>query len=153
VTTDAGGRFSMPLPPGTSRELQVGYAGSPRFSAARPDEMELAVEGGARFRSSERRARVGERFRFSGRVKHLGARVPERGKLVELQVKRPEGWDTVRQAFRTDGDGNWRFPFRFGDYYVKPTSFRFRLKVPHEGGWPYANATTTARRITAVPKR
>jgi len=72
--------------------------------------------------------------------------------LVELQVRRPEGWDTVRQAFRTRAGGRWSFPFRFGPYYAKPTSFLFRLKVVREADWPYKAATTPQRRVTVIPK-
>jgi hypothetical protein len=94
---------------------------------------------------------VGRRFAFRGRLAHLGARLPAGGKLVELQVGRPEGWDTVRQAFRTRANGRWRFPFRFGDYYAAPTRFRFRLKVGREADWPYAPVKSRPLRITVVP--
>ena len=151
VVTDDHGRFSIGLAPGTSRAIELRYAGSRRYRSSGARQLRMEVRGAAQLAVSKRRPRMGRRFRFSGQVRHFGARMPGRGKLVELQVKRPEGWDTVRQAFRTRPDGRWRFPFRFGNYYFEPTRFRFRLKVVREGGWPYRPMTTATRSVTVVP--
>jgi hypothetical protein len=152
VVTDDEGRFSIGVAPGTSRSLQVSYAGSPRYTATDSGRLRLDVEGDAQLSTTKRRPRVGQRFRFRGRVKHFAARVPHRGKLVELQVRRPEGWDTVRQAFRTRSNGHWSFRFHFGNYYFRPTTFRFRLKVGRETGWPYRPVITRSRRVTVIPR-
>ena len=78
------------------------------------------------------------------------------GKLVELQVR--EGgrgrFRTVKHAFRTDRRGEWRTSYRFGRFYTEPTRFRFRLRVPPEGRWPYRGPThSRARKLTVVPRR
>ncbi len=150
--TDGDGRFAIVLPPGPSREVTAVFAGSHSLTDASSEQLDLGVRGGASLASTQKRPRVGERFRFQGRVKRAGAELPAGGKLVELQVRRPEGWDTVRQAFRTKGSGRWSFDFRFGPYYLRPTSFRFRLKVAKETGWPYKTATTQDRKVTVVPR-
>jgi hypothetical protein len=152
VVTDGRGRFSVGLAPGTSRTIELDYAGSRRYRSTGEQHLRLDVRGSAQLSVSKRRPRVGRRFRFGGRVRHFAARMPGRGKLVELQVKRPGGWDTVKQAFRTRPDGRWRFPFRFGNYYFEPTRFRFRLKVAQEGDWPYRPMTTASRIVTVVPR-
>jgi hypothetical protein len=152
VVTDSRGRFSVGLAPGTSRTIELDYAGSRRYRSTGEQHLRLDVRGSAQLSVSKRRPRVGRRFRFSGRVRHFAARMPGHGKLVELQVKRPEGWDTVKQAFRTRPDGRWRFPFRFGNYYFEPTRFRFRLKVVRESDWPYRPMATRTRSVTVVPR-
>lgn len=151
VITDGDGRFALVLPPGPSREIQAEFVGSRRLTDAASPELDLGVRADASLASTEKRPPVGKRFRFFGRVKRAGAQLPPGGKLVELQVKRPEGWDTVRQAFRTSPNGRWRFNFRFGPYYLRPTTFQFRLKVAREVGWPYKAATTGRRSVTVVP--
>ena len=152
ITTGEDGTFRLGLLPGPNRRVTVSFDGTRRYSASASHDLRLLVHGSARFAATERRIRAGHRFAFYGRVRHLGARLPDGGKLVELQVRRPEGWDTVRQAFRTRATGRWRFPFRFGDYYYRPTRFRFRLKVVREAGWPYRPVKTRGRRVIVVPK-
>jgi hypothetical protein len=86
-------------------------------------------------------------------VKHHGAQIPAGGKLVELQVR--EGarrWGTVKEAFSTRGDGRYSTSYRFGTFYSRPVTFRFRVKVTRENGWPYkAPVRSRARRVTVVP--
>ena len=90
---------------------------------------------------------------FGGAVKHHGAQIPVGGKLVELQVR--EGarkWGTVKEAFATRGDGRYSTSYRFGTFYTRPVTFRFRVKVTRENGWPYkAPVRSRARRVTVVP--
>jgi hypothetical protein len=150
--TDGEGRFAMVLPPGPSREVTASFAGSRQLTDAASPELDLGVRSGASLGATDNRPPVGKRFRFRGRVKRAGAELPAGGKLVELQVRRPEGWDTVRQAFRTKPSGRWTFPFKFGPYYFKPTKFRFRLKVLREAGWPYKAASTRQRPVTVLPR-
>jgi hypothetical protein len=149
--TDADGRFALVLPPGPSRSVSADFSGSKQLEDAESPQLDLGVRSGASLGATDRRPPVGKRFRFRGRVRRAGAEMPPGGKLVELQVRRPEGWDTVRQAFRTRPNGSWTFPFKFGPYYVEPTSFRFRLKVPRETGWPYKASSTDRRRVTVRP--
>jgi hypothetical protein len=149
--TDGNGRFALVLPPGPSRSVTAEFTGSRQLEDAESPQLDLGVRSGASLGATDRRPPVGKRFRFRGRVRRAGAEMPPGGKLVELQVRRPEGWDTVRQAFRTRPDGSWTFPFRFGPYYFEPTEFRFRLKVLRESGWPYKASSTRRRSVTVVP--
>ncbi len=149
--TDGDGHYALVLPPGPSREVGAEFAGSRQLTDARSPELDVGVRSGASLVATKRRPDVGQRFRFFGRVKRAGAQLPAGGKLVELQVRRPEGWDTIRQAFRTKPNGSWSFEFKFGPYYFEPTKFRFRLKVLRETGWPYKAAATRQRVVTAMP--
>jgi hypothetical protein len=153
VITQPDGSFRLGLDPGPTRDVLVSFDGSQRYRATESEQLRLRVGGRAELVASSDRVTVGTRFSFRGRIFHMGARLPRGGKLVELQVARPEGWDTVRQAFRTDSRGRWRFPFRFGNYYSEPTRFRFRLKVMREEGWPYQPVATAPRAVTVIPRR
>ncbi|MGH2988691.1 MAG: hypothetical protein ACRDMA_02350 [Solirubrobacterales bacterium] len=153
AVTDKDGRFSLRLPSGPSRDVEVRYPGSKRHRPAGAHELALNVRSGVKFKTSRRRVGAGESVTFGGSVKHHGARIPSPGKLVELQVR--EGarkWGTVKEAFSTRGDGRYSTSYRFGTFYSRPVTFRFRVKVTRENGWPYkAPVRSRARRVTVVP--
>jgi hypothetical protein len=149
--TDGEGRFALVLPTGPSREVHASYAGSRQLTDADASDLTVGVRSEASLATTNRRPRVGKLFRFFGRVKRAGAALPAGGKLVELQVRRPEGWDTVRQAFRTKTNGRWSFAFKFGPYYMEPTKFKFRLKVLREAAWPYKAGRTRLQGVTVIP--
>ena len=155
VISGRRGRFSARLSAGPSRHVEVVFGGSDRYlpSAARPRK--LAVEGMARLRLARHRVRAGGRVRFRGRVGARGARIPAPGKVVELQVREPGAarFRTVRRALHTGRLGRLRTSYRFGRFYRRPTTFRFRLRVTAEAGWPYrAPSHSRARGLTVIPR-
>jgi len=155
VTTDAGGRISLRLPAGPSREVSISYAGTRRYQAAAPRSLRLTVAGYARLGALPRRVTAGRKVLFRGSVGTRGARLA-RGKLVELQVKGGgiRRYRTIRQAFRTDPRGRWSLRYGFDRFYERPTRFRFRLKVSREAGWPYlAPSVSRARTLQVVPRK
>lgn len=153
AVTDGNGRFTLRLPAGPSREVHVSYPGSRRYRPAAPRELQLTVRSHASFSTSRRRVSAGGSVLFRGKVRHRGTQLPRGGKLIELQVR--EGarkWGTVREAFATAGDGRYRLRYRFGRFYTRPVTFRFRVKVTREHGWPYkAPVRSRSRRVTVVP--
>jgi hypothetical protein len=153
AVTDKNGRFALRLPAGPSRKIEVAYPGSRRYRPAGAQDLALKVRSGVKFDTSRRRVGAGESVTFGGAVKHHGAQIPAGGKLVELQVR--EGarkWGTIKEAFSTRGDGRYSTSYRFGTFYTRPVTFRFRVKVTRENGWPYkAPVRSRARRITVVP--
>lgn len=153
--TDRLGRFDVRLARGPSRRVVVRYAGSRRYLGSDTDPIRLGVRGYASLAISTGRVRAGRRVVFHGAVGRFGARLPGRGKLVELQVRGGgiEHYRTVRQAFRTDGEGRWRLRYGFDRFYAEPTRFRFRLKVTPESHWPYlAPSHSPSRRLTVKPR-
>jgi hypothetical protein len=153
AVTNKNGRFALRLAAGPSREIDVTYPGSKRYRPAGSSDLALKVRSGVKFDTSRRRVGAGESVTFGGAVKHHGAQIPAGGKLVELQVR--EGarkWGTVKEAFSTRGDGRYSTSYRFGTFYSRPVTYRFRVKVTRENGWPYkAPVRSQARRITVVP--
>ena len=127
---------------------------APRYRPTDANAGLLRVRSRASFRTSRSRVPEGGRVVFSGRVGHQAARIPTGGKLIELQVRESLGrWNTVRQAFYTKSSGRFRLGYRFGKFYETNATFRFRLKVVHEQGWPYkAPVRSRPRAITVVAK-
>jgi hypothetical protein len=105
------------------------------------------------FRLSRRRVPEGRRVVFRGRVAHRAARIPAGGKLIELQVRDGRRWDTVRQAFYTRPSGRYRLRYRFGRFYASNVSYRFRIKVLRERGWPYKAPVKSRSRRLVVEAR
>lgn len=150
VKTDARGGFALDLARGPSREVLVSYGGSGRYAASAARELTLGVKGGARLRAGKR-VRAGKAVRFRGRIRCRGALDLPRGKIVRLQVRIGKRWQTVRNPRRTKGSGRFRLRYRFGDFYTRPVSFRFRLRVPAEQGWPCRATRSNTRKVRVVP--
>ena len=152
VTTDEDGRWVSKLPAGPSRTVTATFEGSQRYRPTDANAGLLRVRSRASFRTSRSRVPEGGRVVFSGRVGHKAARIPTGGKLIELQVRESVGrWNTVREAFYTKSSGRFRLGYRFGKFYETNASFRFRLKVVHEQGWPYkAPVRSRPRAVTVV---
>jgi hypothetical protein len=156
VRTDRRGRYAARLAPGPTRRVFARFGGSRRYLPASTRARRLAVRGRAVLRVSRRRVRAGGRVGFRATVGTAGVALPARGKLVELQA-REQGrgrYRTVRQALRTDGSGRLRTGYTFERFYRRPVAYQFRLKVPAEGGWPYAGpALSRARKLLVRPRR
>lgn len=146
--TDENGRFSTQIPPGPSGIVTAAYEGSPKYLASSDETGRITVKSAAAFRAVRKRVPEGKAVRFRGTVRHLDAEIPRGGKQVEVQVRLGSRWDTVKQAFRTKPDGRYRFRYRFGRHYTQDARFKFRLKVPGEGDWPYAGIATKPRKVT-----
>jgi 5-hydroxyisourate hydrolase-like protein (transthyretin family) len=154
VTTDEDGRWTSKLPAGPSRRVTATFEGSQRYRPMKANGGLLRVRSKASFGISRSRVPEGGRVLFSGRVGHKAARIPTGGKLIELQVRESAGrWNTVREAFYTKSSGRFRLGYRFGKFYETNATFRFRLKVVHEQGWPYkAPVRSRPRAVTVVAK-
>jgi hypothetical protein len=148
LETDHRGRFRTKIPAGPSRTVVATFAGSQKYLPLAKRIGSLAVRSRARFRTSREAVPEGGRVAFKGKVAHFGARIPRGGKLIELQVRvGAREWDTVREAFRTDGRGRFKLNYRFGRHYVSNALFRFRVKVQDEGNWPFERSTSAQRKV------
>ncbi len=148
VRTDRDGLWGERLPAGPSRRVTATYAGTTRYVADQASAGRLRVKTKATLHLSRPHVREGRRVVFRGRVAHLAARIPAGGKLVELQVKDGSNWHTVRQAFYTGSSGRYRMRYRFARFYTSNVSYRFRIKVLRELGWPYkAPVSSRAKRL------
>lgn len=134
VQTDAAGDFAYTAAGSTSRVLRFAYGGSALILPTQ-GEVRLRVPATSTLRASRTRLLNGQSVSFLGRVRTLP--VPAGGKLVELQVLLSGRWQTFRTG-RTDEAGRWRLTYRFARTRTNQR-FRFRLRLPREAGYPYAN--------------
>jgi hypothetical protein len=153
VVTDPDGVWGARLPAGPSRTVTVRFAGTRRYLPDGARAGRLRVRTRTTFRLSRRRVPEGRRVVFRGRVAHRAARIPAGGKLIELQVRDGRRWDTVRQAFYTRPSGRYRLRYRFGRFYASNVSYRFRIKVLRERGWPYKAPVKSRSRRLVVEAR
>jgi hypothetical protein len=153
LRTDRDGLWGERLRPGPSRMITANYGGTRRYLADRATAGRLRVRSKASFHMSRRRVPEGRRVTFRGRVAHLAARIPPGGKLIELQVKDGSHWHSVRHAFSTRPNGRYRMRYRFARFYTSNVSYRFRVEVLREAGWPYEAPVTSRPKRLVVKAR
>jgi hypothetical protein len=148
VQTDSNGRFETKVPAGPTRHITASFAGTRKWRPADADVGQFTVRSRASFELADKTVPEGGAATFKGKVSHHGARIPAGGKLIELQVRVKTGhWETVGQAFRTNGKGRYVRHYRFGKQYTQDALFHFRVKVQREGNWPYKRATSPQRKL------
>jgi hypothetical protein len=136
VSTGPGGRFTLRLAPGPSREVLAVFAGTRTRTRAASQPEQLAVRSGVRLHASAVAAAVGGRpVVFRGRV--AGDEVPAEGLSVQLQFHLPGIPWTEFRTVQTDRQGRFRYPYRFSDDDSRGVRFLFRAYVPEQGHWPY----------------
>lgn len=138
VRTAADGRFSVRVPRGPSRGLQLV---APGCGAVGP-VITQRVRGHLTAKTSTRRVRNKQVARFSGKVHggYLG-----RGLPLELQVKVGRTWKDVK-AVTSDRRGGYRVSYRFLRTFVRYT-YHFRVVSRDGSSWPYLAATSRQVRV------
>jgi hypothetical protein len=131
ATADPNGYYSMRLPAGPTRRLNV-QALAPGAGSLACKLARVRTRAGVTL-TATRRVRPGGRVRFRGRLK--GRPVPARGKLVELQAFDGGRWRTFAQP-RSRRNGRFRASYRLRRT-LGPRMFRFRARVRRESGYPY----------------
>jgi FG-GAP-like repeat len=149
AVTAADGTWSFALPQGPTRSVFAAVSDGDATPVCSP-VLRQRVRGAATVRAVHRTVRVGRRAVFTGRVK--GAPLPRRGKLVGLQGydKRRHRWVPVATT-RTRAGGAFKLRFRFVAA-TRPSTFRFRVRLFAEAGYPYAEATSRVVRVRARPR-
>jgi 5-hydroxyisourate hydrolase-like protein (transthyretin family) len=143
VTTDRNGRFSYRMKAKQSRSMRFRYAGSRRIRGA-TRTVKLLVPGAASIAASRSRLLNGQGVVFAGRVRTRP--LPRAGKLIEVQAFFRGKWRTISTT-RSDALGRWRFPYRFGGT-IGLVRYRFRVRLPAEGGYPFATGASRAVTVT-----
>lgn len=147
VQTTAAGTFSFRVPAGASRTIRFSYGGSATTQPA-AKEIQVRVRAAATIRPDRRRLRNGDEVVFRGRVR--SGPVPEAGKLVTLQALTRRGWTTFGNARARAKDGRWSYRYRFTGTTVR-SRYSFRVVVPAESGFPYAQGTSDTTRVLVQP--
>ena len=142
VTTDRNGRFSYRIKGTRSRVLRFRYSGSRRIRGSSRD-VRLDVPAATTMRANPRSLLNGQLVSFDGRVR--SGPVPATGKLIEIQAYFRKRWRTISTT-RSNLAGRWVFPYRFGAT-VGTVRYRFRARLPAEGGYPFATGNSRAVRV------
>ena len=140
VTTGPDGAYSLRLPAGPSREVEVAFGGGATLGRSAGGPLRLGVRSAVRLSASARVARIGGRpLVFRGRVLPAEA-IPAAGKAVQLQFRLAAGeWSEFRTV-QTDRWGRFRYAYRFSDDDSSGARFQFRAYVPAHEDWPYEPA-------------
>jgi hypothetical protein len=133
ATTGADGKFSVVVPAGPSRVVQLSFDGAVgALPAGR--KIQLRVPASSTINASPRRVGPGGRVRFSGRLRTAGQPVPEGGKLVDLQAFDRGQWRTFDTTRARGKKARWRASYRFGG---RPGRYPIRLRIRREGAFPF----------------
>lgn len=135
TTTDATGRYGIPVPVGPSRSFEVRSFAGEAVSAVTRANLSVAVP--VRLRASRRGRRV---VRLRGSVPADPR--PAQGVLVDIQAKSGKRYFPFR-VLRTDPRGNFSLTYRFRGR----GTFRVRAVVKQQGGLPFATGRSTAHRF------
>jgi hypothetical protein len=83
-------------------------------------------------------ARIGGRpIVFRGAVASADGELPPGGATVQLQFRAATLPWTEFRTVQTDGQGRFRYAYRFSDDDSRGVRFRFRAFVPTQSDWPY----------------
>lgn len=145
VRSSAAGRLALTLRARRSVAVGLRFAGDDHALPS-SGRVVLRVPAPATMTAS-RRLIVGDRaVRFGGRVR--GGAIPRRGKLVEVQAHFRGRWRTI-STVRTNRSGRWRFRYAFRSAGAI-ASYRMRVRVPGEAGYPFAPGASRPVRVTVL---
>ena len=133
VRTDTGGRFSVTLPAGPSRDIAVRYPGASGL-LHRSRAVSLRVPASATIHAARASLSGQGSIRFSGRLRALGAALPPGGKIVDLQASQRGRWSTVATTRTRGAYGAWSAVARFRG---TPGRYPVRLRIRREALFPY----------------
>jgi hypothetical protein len=147
VATDAQGRFAIPVPRGSSRELHIGYrAHTFDEQEAASATLTLNVRAGVRLDISPKHVRNGTTATFSGRLLGGPGRFGTQVTIYALTAKRPIPVETVP----ADQRGRFRYRYRFSSISGRG-GFRFQAVVKRQPTYPYALGRSQTVNVRARP--
>ena len=147
VATDEQGRFAIPVPRGSSRELHLGYrAHTFDEQEAASATLTLNVRAGVRLDVSPHRVRNGTRATFSGRILGGPGQFGTQVTIYALTPKRPIPVETVP----ADQRGRFRYRYRFSSISARG-GFRFQAVGKSQPTYPYALGRSATVNVRARP--
>jgi len=145
VLTAADGSFTVPVPAGPSRTIEVAYrafSADPGYAAQA--NVKEAVAAGVRLTITPQRTSAQGSITLTGTVQ---GSVPPRGTIVDLLVHYRGRWEPFRTP-RTNARGRFRVVYQFEGGVGR---FPFRAEVPAgQAGFPFASGMS---RVVSVATR
>lgn len=159
LTTDPNGRFTTRLRPGVAREVVATFAGSERLKPVNR-AVKLHTRSRVKLAVSPRRVRAGGTLRFDMRIALAGSSISNVGKLADLQFQTASGkWEnyTIDGPYNLQLDPRRRGWARFvkrdaAPEFRSPRILRFRLFVPLQERWPYAQGWSRTVSVLVLPR-
>ncbi len=139
-TTGGGGRFSLTLSAGPSREVRVAHWAGPEH--VREQFLDLRSRAVPKLEVKPRRLRNGSRARFNVRLPGPAAA----GRRVVVQARSAGRWISVDEG-ATGRAGTWRGSYRFRST-TGTQRYSFRAVVPRQSGYSYLKGRSRTRSVT-----
>ena len=143
ITTGPDGAFVVPIGPGPSRAVRIGYRFGAEGALRCSRRLTVAVPARVSLKLSRRKVNAPGSVRIRGRLT-LGP-VPKGGKLVDLQAYDRKKWRTFDTA-RASESGRFTARLRFGRR-ARPGSYPIRARVRREALYPYALGYSKSTRV------
>jgi hypothetical protein len=143
LRTSSEGLFKFRATSGPARTVRFDYPGTSTTRSAAA-EVALRVSAGVTLRPSRHRLRNGQAVILSGRL--LDASLPPEGKIVALQAHTTRGWRTFATARARGEHGQWSYRYRFTGT-TSTARYAFRVVVPMESSYPYAEGRSQVARV------
>jgi hypothetical protein len=149
LTTSGAGAFTFRATSGPARTVRFDYPGT-ATTRATSSEVALRVGAGITLGTSRRKLRNGQAVILRGRL--LDASLPSEGKLVALQAHTTRGWRTFATARAQGERGSWSYRYRFTGT-TSTARYAFRVVVPMESSYPYAEGRSPVARVLVIGDR
>ncbi len=148
TTTQSDGSWSVTVPPGPSRLIEVSYPGAPTTESSTSTQVHELVPAKVRLLSVKpRHVAWGHTVRIVGRL--LGGYLPAGGALVRLRIGLGSAHTTYGVHEHVGGDGRFQTTYTFGAGQAQILRrFWFQLASLPMGDYPYAPANS--RRVYVV---
>ena len=143
LRTSKTGRFAFRALLGPSRTLWFRFNGSETVRG-RTAIVRLGVRAATSVSVDRHRVVNGEGVMFRGRLR--GRPLPTSGKLIEVQAHARGRWLTFATTRADARTGRWSHPYRFSATRGS-VSYRFRVRIPKESGYPYETGTSRTVRV------
>jgi hypothetical protein len=143
INTKASGRFFLRVRAAPSRRIRIAYCAA---GGGGVEHLRLKAAASSRIGARPRALTNGQSMLLRGRLQ--GGHVPSAGKLVEIQAFFRNRWRTI-SSVRSNARGEWRFRYRF-DGTVGRVTYRFRVFLPEEAGYPYEAGASPPVRVVVT---
>jgi len=143
TTTGANGSWSLKVPAGASRLLQVAfYSHTLDTLPASTLDFHENVQGAVSMHAPHR-ARIGRALVFSGQLH--GGYVPASGESVQMEIFYGGRWRTI-EVLPTNSKGQWSYKYVFT--LDVGASYRFRAVTVPNGAYPFMPVASKPVRVT-----
>jgi hypothetical protein len=143
ATTSPTGTFTVAIPAGPSRLIEIAYrAYSNATSYTSAAQVQESVQAGVSLAISRHTTSPTGKIELSGRVQ---GPIPPGGTIVEVLVHYLGHWEPIRNP-RTNSHGNFHLAYQFQNAIGR---FPFRVEIPNgQANFPYTSSTSNTINVS-----